>query len=57
MLQFVEGQRIVNGQRTNDAQAKSLVNQAIDIMRAVGRAAMDAAQPFFLSLSLFWLAS
>jgi hypothetical protein len=33
------------------------VNQAIDIMRAVGRAAMDAAQPFFLSLSLFWFAS
>jgi hypothetical protein len=32
------------------------MNQAVDLMRAVGRTAMDAAQPFLLGLSFFWFA-
>src|SRR5882762_3305178 len=56
VFEFVEGERIIDGQGADDSQAQSLVNHAIDIMRAVRRAAMYAAQPFLLGLSFFWFA-
>jgi hypothetical protein len=50
MLQLIEGERFVCRQGADYAQPEALVNHPIDLVRAVGRAAMYASQLFFLIL-------
>jgi len=56
VLQFFERERFVDGQRADNSQPQPLMNQAIYLVHALGRAAMHAPQPLLLGLFLIWFA-